>query len=163
MFDKFGEFDSVEELNQAAAGLLSEGDIKSLRELAKENGIDEEDVQDYIDGNTGALASVSMAAFGRLFVEEQQTKPRKGEEMAAKVIFTMARSLCLRETFCTNVMKKGKRAMAVFEAMREEARKNKNGNVGVSCGTDRELSNIITAYYMHGEEEMNRLLAALYK
>ena len=36
MFDKFGEFDSVEELNRAAAGFLTEGDLDSLRKLAEE-------------------------------------------------------------------------------------------------------------------------------
>lgn len=163
MFDKFGEFDSAEELNKTADGLLNEGDIDSLKELAKENGIDEEDVQDYIDGNTEDLATVSMAAFGRLSVEEQQAKTNKEKEMAAKIIFTVARSLCLRESFCTCVMKKGKRAMDVYEAMREEARKHKIGNMGVSCGTDRELSNIITAYYTQGEGEMKKLLAKLYQ
>ena len=31
MFEKFGEFDSCEEINMAAQGLYEEGDIKSLR------------------------------------------------------------------------------------------------------------------------------------
>lgn len=163
MFDRFGEFDSVQKLNEAAEGLLNEGDIESLKELAKENGIDEGDVQDYLDGHSEDLATVSMAAFGRLFVEEQQAKTNKGEEMAAKVIFTMIQSLCLRESFCACVMKKGKRAMDIYKAMRDEAGKHKSGNVGVSCGTDRELSNIITAYYTQGEGEMKKLLANLYK
>lgn len=163
MFEKFGEFDSVQELNEAADGLLNEGDIESLKELAKENGIDEADVQDYIDGYSEDMATVSMAAFGRLSAEEQQANTNKGEEMAAKVIFTMVRSLCLRESFCICVMRKGKRAMDIYKAMREEARKHKNGNVGVSCGTDRELSNIITAYYTKGESEMKKLLADLYR
>lgn len=163
MFEKFGEFDSVKELNEAADGLLKEGDIESLKVLAKENGIDEADVQDYIDGYSEDLATVSMAAFGRLFAEEQQAKTNKGEEMAAKVIFTMVRSLCLRESFCICVMRKGKRAMDIYKAMREAAGKHKNGNVGVSCGTDRELSGIITAYYTQGEDEMKRLLDKLYE
>lgn len=47
MFDKFGEFDSAEELNKAAEGLKEEGDKESLIELAKENGIDPEDTEDY--------------------------------------------------------------------------------------------------------------------
>lgn len=106
MFDRFGEFDSVQELNEAADGLLNEGDIESLKVLAKENGIDEADVQDYIDGYSEDLATVSMAAFGRLFAEEQEAKTIKGEEMAARVIFTMVRSLCLRESFCICVMRK---------------------------------------------------------
>ena len=40
MFDRFGEFNSVEELNMAAEGQKKEGDEVSFYALAKENGID---------------------------------------------------------------------------------------------------------------------------
>ena len=33
MFDKFGEFDSAGELNEAAAGQLAQGDLTALYEL----------------------------------------------------------------------------------------------------------------------------------
>ena len=33
MFDKFGEFDRVEELNKAAAGLKAEGDAVPLTQI----------------------------------------------------------------------------------------------------------------------------------
>ena len=39
MFDKFGEMNSYTEINELAANLLQEGDLDSLKELAKENGI----------------------------------------------------------------------------------------------------------------------------
>lgn len=74
MFDKFGEFDSVEELNEAAAGLKEEGDEKSLYELAEENGIDKEDVEDYLDGVVPELANVLLAAYGKLKVEAAELK-----------------------------------------------------------------------------------------
>lgn len=163
MFEKFGEFDSAEELNKAADGLLNEGDLDSLKELAKENGIDEEDAQDYIDGLIENLATVTSAAFGRLYVEEQQSKTNKGEEMVARVIFAMTRSLCSNESFCAAVMRKGKRLMAVYQAMRNVAQKHKNGNIGVSCGTDRELCNLITTYYMQGDEELKKQIEKLYE
>lgn len=162
MFDKFGEFNSAEELNKAAGGLLEEGDLAGLRELAKENGLDPDDVQDYIEGYSEELATLSSAAFGRLYMEEQEAKTKKGEEAVAGVLFTMARSLCLKEEFCRLVMQKGRRLMKVYELMREEARKHKNGNVGVACGTDRELKNIITRYYTGGEEESRNYIQALY-
>lgn len=162
MFDKFGEFDSVEELNRAAAGLRAEGDWKSLRELAKENGIDKEDAEDYIKGDVPELASVSMAAYGKLYVEEQNAKTNKGEEMIARVLFQAARSLCLRPVFCEAVMHKGKRLMDVYKAMREVAGKHKSGNVGVTCGTDKELNNIIMSYYMQGKAETETLIESMY-
>lgn len=74
MFDRFGEFDSAEELNAAAAGLLAEGDIDSLYALAEENGIDREDAEDYVDGVCPELASPFAAAWGKLQVESKDTK-----------------------------------------------------------------------------------------
>ena len=71
MFDKFGEFDSHTELNEAAAGQLEQGDYEALFELAAENGIDREDAQDYIDGVAGELATPLMAATGKLKVEAE--------------------------------------------------------------------------------------------
>ena len=65
LYEKFGEFDSAEELNMSAAGLLKEGDTESLIVLAKENGIDKEDAKDYIDGCMDVLASPIAAALGK--------------------------------------------------------------------------------------------------
>ncbi len=39
MYEIFGNFDSVEELNACAEGLLAAGDAEKLMKLAKENGI----------------------------------------------------------------------------------------------------------------------------
>lgn len=75
MFEKFGEFDSVEELNAAAEGLLKEGDTESLIALAEENGIDKGDAEDYIDGIAPELANALMAAWGKLDVECKELKP----------------------------------------------------------------------------------------
>lgn len=74
MFDKFGEFNSAEEINETAAGLLKEGDLKGLREMAKENGFDEDDVQDYIDGIYPELANTYTAAWNKLDVEMKELK-----------------------------------------------------------------------------------------
>lgn len=38
MFDKFGEMDSADEINELAENLLNEGNIDSLEAMAKENG-----------------------------------------------------------------------------------------------------------------------------
>ena len=47
LFERFGEFDSVEELNMTAEGLKEEGDLESLKVLAEENGLDAADAEDY--------------------------------------------------------------------------------------------------------------------
>jgi len=72
MFDKFGEFDSVEELNRAANAQFLEGDEDAIRALAAENGIDPEDAQDYIDGVVLHLATTMSAALGKLAIEKAQ-------------------------------------------------------------------------------------------
>ena len=74
MYEKFGEFDSCEELNRAAAAQKAEGDDEALFALAQENGLDKEDVEDYLDGIEEELATVSMAAIGKLKLEKEDLK-----------------------------------------------------------------------------------------
>ena len=64
MFEKFGEFNSAEEINRAAKQQLAEGDTEAIYTIAKENGIDEDDVKDYIAGCTETLVTVLSAAVG---------------------------------------------------------------------------------------------------
>lgn len=72
MFEKFGEFNSAEEINMSAEGLLKEGDLESLKILAQENGIDVEDAEDYADGCMDKLVNPLMAAYGKLDVESKE-------------------------------------------------------------------------------------------
>lgn len=48
MFGKFGEFDSAEEINRAAAAQLKEGDLDAIKTIAEENGLDSEDAEDFL-------------------------------------------------------------------------------------------------------------------
>ena len=75
MFDKFGEFNSAQEINEAAAAQLAEGDMKAVLDIAEENGIDKEDAEDFIDGVVAELANPLMAAYGKLKIEEAELKP----------------------------------------------------------------------------------------
>jgi hypothetical protein len=70
MFEKFGEFDSVEELNRAAAAQKAENDEDALIALALENGLTREDAEDYMDGCTDTLATDLQAALGKIRVED---------------------------------------------------------------------------------------------
>lgn len=72
MFDKFGEFDSAEELNCAAAAQLAEGDTEAVLAIAEENGIGKEEAQDYIAGYEKQLATPLMAALGKLDLEHKE-------------------------------------------------------------------------------------------
>lgn len=71
MFDKFGEFNSYDEINKKAEELKENKDITSLNILAEENGIDVEEVNDYINGYSEELTNVIVAAVGKLNVECQ--------------------------------------------------------------------------------------------
>lgn len=74
MFERFGEFDSVEELNRAADAQRKEGDIEAIKAIASENGIDEDEVLDFVDELSSELATPLMAALGKLKVESEDAK-----------------------------------------------------------------------------------------
>ncbi len=75
MFDKFGEFDSAQEINEAAAAQLAEGDTEAVYAIAEENGIDAEEADDLINGDIEELTNPLMAALGKLDVEAAELKP----------------------------------------------------------------------------------------
>lgn len=75
LFPKFGEFDSAEEINRAAEAQKKEGDLEALKELAKENGIDEMDAEDYMDDINVELCTHFSAAMGKIQREVEYLKP----------------------------------------------------------------------------------------
>lgn len=75
MFDKFGEMESAEQINELASNLLKEGDTESIKALAKENGIDEELAEIFISGDIPALCDDLTAAVGKLDIEAADLKP----------------------------------------------------------------------------------------
>ena len=77
MFEKYGEFDSYEEINRAAAAQLAEGDTEAIYAIAEENGIDREDAEDYIDGDAAELVTALMAAQGKLKIETTELQPKE--------------------------------------------------------------------------------------
>ena len=158
MFEKFGEFDTYKELNKTAEGLKKEGDMESLKILAKENGLFTDSCDDYADGYTDALCNSLEASIGRLQIEEKDSKLC---DEVKRVIYTMANEMCSDESeeFREAVTKKGKRLEKIMDAMREHARSNAKGNVGVAAGTDRKLKSIIRAYYMGSEADLKKAVS----
>lgn len=77
MFDKFGEFDSYTEINELADNLLNEGDTGSIRDLAKENGIPEDYVEMFLQGDIPALCDSLTAAIGKIEAEMAELKPQE--------------------------------------------------------------------------------------
>lgn len=77
MFDRFGEMNSAAELNDLADNLLNEGDMESLEEMAKENGIQMEYIMAYQEGEIPFLCDDMTAALGKIDVEEKELKPQE--------------------------------------------------------------------------------------
>lgn len=165
MYDKFGEFGSVEELNKAAEGFRNEGDIKSLYELAEENGISKEDVADYMDGYVDKLASEMIAAYGRLNMEKMEMEKCTDimEKSMLYYILLFIDGMLLDDEMQKAIMKKGKSPRKLLEQMKNTARKHAEGNTGVCCGTDKELKDLIRTYYTQSEDELKEKLDSLYK
>lgn len=114
LFEKFGEFDSAEEINRAAAAQLAEGDTDAIYALAKENGIDMEEADDFIDGLTKELCGPLMAANGKLDVEEAELQPY--EIMKDWVQYIRARCLEVPE-MALAVRRKGKNLRGCIAAL----------------------------------------------
>lgn len=105
MFDRFGEFDSVEELNAKAAELFEANDEDGILKLAEENGLDKEDAEDYMDGCTTELATLLTAAVGKLNLE---AKELKAEGVVADWKDFIIQSCAESFDLCKAVRKKGK-------------------------------------------------------
>ncbi|MCM1233489.1 MAG: hypothetical protein NC489_25520 [Ruminococcus flavefaciens] len=114
MFERFGEFDSAEEINAKAAELLAAGDTEGIRALARENGLETEDAEAYIAGGETCLTYPLPAADGKLLVEsrELQLEGRLGDWK------NMVLSLCAEDRqVCDGVRKKGKSLCGCISAM----------------------------------------------
>ena len=111
LFEKFGEFDSVEELNMAAEGLKKEGDIESLKTLARENGIDPEDVEDYADGMIESLVlNPTACALAKIAVETEEKKELyQDQELINDWIGQIKQMAIDSEEFARAIRKKDKR------------------------------------------------------
>lgn len=135
---------SWQELNELAKNLWKEGDEESLKTLCKENGIDYQDVKEAAEDGVELYITPTMAAMGRITVEEKESKiPAEAKE----VIYGMAKLIVTDPHTAPKLIVKGKRLDGVWKKLRDIAEKNKKGNVGVACGTDRELKKIIMDYY----------------
>lgn len=76
MFDRFGYLNSADDINELAENLFNEGDTDSIKVLAKENGLDADMVQLYLDGEIPVLCDAMTAAMGKIDVEAAELKPQ---------------------------------------------------------------------------------------
>lgn len=162
LYEKFGEFDSAEEINRAAAAQLAEKDYEALKELAKENGIDEQDVNDYIDGMFPSLCNETMAAEAKINAEKKYLGLTEALEDYANWIIQEAME---DKELAKAVRKKGKslagalgavlkKAWEIKEDIHEDILKAagihatvKNGSPGM-----RTTTKLMREYYLGGSE-----------
>ena len=163
MFDKFGEMDSADEINELAENLLNEGDIDSLEAMAKENGIPMEYVLAYKEGEIPFICDDMTAALGKIDVEVAELKPKEIMEDWVEYL----RGQCMEnELLAFNVRKKGKSLKGCIAALLMWSFKNQQTvdkdiikAAGVSAGKVTlgipgmaRAKQIITDYYMGGEK-----------
>lgn len=158
MFDRFGEFDSVEEMNRAAAAQLAEGDTEAILILAAENGIDKEDAEDYIDGVVPELVNPLMAAYGKLAVEAKELNPYEIMEDW----LTYIKKCCMEDTeMAKAVRRKGKSLKNCIAELLKWSMKNQKDvdkDILKACGITYKVTlgipgmgrakKIITEYYL---------------
>lgn len=148
MFETFGEFDSYLEINMAAEGLKEEGDLKSLRKLAKENGL-QDFVEDYMNGDLPELCNVFTAAIGKLEVEKKDAD--KWGVFADDIADYLA-SHCDDVEFAAAVRKMGKRIKTAAARVEAEAKKNRISIPGGTCNYCGPMKGyqLIRDYYREG-------------
>lgn len=162
MFENFGEFDSCAEINLLATNLLAEGDTESIMKLALENGIDEDDALDFIDGCVDDLCTPLMAAQGKLSIE------RDSIDVPASIFMdwlTYIRGRCMESVeFCVAVRHKNKSLAGCFAAILKwsfshqytvpadiiKAAGISASKVTLGIPGQADAKEIITKYYMEG-------------
>lgn len=174
MEKKFGIFNTVEELNRAAAAQKAGGDLEALIGLATENGLEKEDAEDYMDSNDpeDCLCNATMAAIAKLKLEEQdlhlesQLKDWKDFIVQMLTDYPVDHDGEDRDTLANAVFNPDKKLLDVLAAGLKLASKNRvtvdrritkaaglpesAGQIGM-CGRD-DLKKIILDYYM-GEKK----------
>lgn len=159
MFEKFGEMNSYKEINELADNLFNEGDQESLKEMAKENGIMQEFVEMYLQGDIPVLCDPLTAALGKIDVEAEELKPKEIMEDWVEYL----RGQCMEnEILAHQVRKKGKSLKGCIAALLKWSFANqipvgqdilkeagvKAGKVTLGIPGMARAKKIITEYYM---------------
>lgn len=159
MFEKFGEMNSYKEINELADNLFNEGDQESLKEMAKENGIMQEFVEMYLQGDIPVLCDPLTAALGKIDVEAEELKPKEIMEDWVEYL----RGQCMEnEILAHQVRKKGKSLKGCIAALLKWSFANqipvgqdilkeagvKTGRVTLGIPGMARAKKIITDYYM---------------
>lgn len=163
LFEKFGEFDSCKEINILAENLFNEGDHGSLKAMAKENGIQKDFVEMYLQGDIPELCDPLAAALGKIDVEAAELKPKEIMEDWVEYL----KGQCMKnEVLAYQVRRKGKSLKGCMASLLAWSFRNQQAvdkdiikAAGVNAGRVTlgipgmgRAKRIITEYYMGGAE-----------
>lgn len=164
MFEKFGEMSSYTEINELAANLLQEGDLDSLKELAKENGIPDDYVEMYLEEAIPTLCDSTSAAIGKI---ETECKELKLKELMLDWV-EYVKGLCMEnEMIAHQVRKKGKNLKGCIALLLKYSFKNQvpvDKDVIKAAGTNAskvtfgvpgmaKAKELIRDYYLGGSQK----------
>ena len=114
MFEKFGEMNSFQEINELAENLFNEGDMESLKVMAEENGIPADFVEMFCNGDIPTLCDPMTAALGKIEVESAELQPKEIMEDWVEYL----KSQCMEnELMAYSVRKKGKSLKGCIAAL----------------------------------------------
>ena len=164
IFTQFGEFDSADEINEAAKNQRDQGDTEAVREIARENGLDPEDAEDFITGGWNKICSETSAALGKISIEEQALTINGIMHDWIRYI-----QLCISESkdFAIAVRRSDKSLAGalgailkaseelmeeVDDAILEAADINFKGQVKFGIPEEARVREIVKAYYLGGNE-----------
>ena len=116
------DFDSYEEINNAAADALAKEDKDRIMEIAEDNGIDPEDAEDFWLGAIEELTTPLLAAIGKIEIESKEIEIFGIFADWKGVILDLAQK---DELFALNVRKKGKTLVDCFAAVLKQESKNR--------------------------------------
>ena len=165
IFTKYGEFNSADEINEAAKNQLAQGDIEAVREIAKENGIDPDDAEDFITGGWDRICSTTSAALGKIIVESEAMQITGIMKDWVRYI---QMSISDSQEFALAVRSKGKSlAGAIGEIMKESERLMEDvddaileaadvhfkGKVKFGIPEEAKVREIVKAYYLEGKKD----------
>lgn len=105
MWDKYGEMNSAEEINEKAKKMREEGKPEELKEMAKENGLDEDMVDFFLEGEMDIICDNMSAAIGKLQVEIEHYQKQYAAN--AKEVVEALESMMSRECVKLSVHKYG--------------------------------------------------------
>lgn len=162
MYERFGELDSWEELNKAAEGQKAEGDLEALKALAIENGFEEADAEDYMDGVVPEFCTPLLAANCKVGMEKKNLNP---EGIMIDWCDYIAQLISEDPEVCLAVRKKGKSLKGCIGQLLKwgkghmkdvdpEIKKAAgfSGNVKLGMPGTLEARKIIKEYYVGGSK-----------